>query len=81
MQLGCIQSWILVKPELSSYGHQSSNQQCIRITEEFRINVSDKGTPRNSKQSPANQGSNASHLITISSFTLVPNIPPFRGSN
>lgn len=66
MQLGCIQSWILVKPELSSYRYQSSNQQYIRIREEFRINLSDKGTLRSSKQRPANQGSNASHLITMS---------------
>lgn len=81
MQLGCIQSWILVKPELSSYRHQSSNQQCIRIREELRINVSDKGTLRSSKQSPANQGSNASHLITMSPPYICPKFPPFRRSN
>lgn len=49
MQLSCIQSWIWVKPELSSYRHQSSNQQYVRIIEEFRINVSDKGNLRSSK--------------------------------
>lgn len=54
MQPRCIKSWIWVKPELSSYKHQSSNQQCIRKTEEFRINVSDKGNLRSSKQSSAN---------------------------
>lgn len=44
MQLSCIQSWMWVKPELSSY-----NQQYVRIIEEFRINVSDMGNLRSSK--------------------------------
>lgn len=81
MQPSCTQSWIWVKPELSSYRHQSSNQQCIRITEEFRINVSDKGNLRSSKHSPANQGSNASHLITMSPHLHLSQTFPFRGSN
>lgn len=61
-----LQSWVWVKPELSSYGHQSSAQQHVKLLEEFRTNVSDNGKLRSSKHRLANKGSNTSHLIIIS---------------
>jgi len=61
-----IQSWVWAKPELSSYGHQSSAQQHARLMEEFSTNASGKGQLQSSKQRPADQGSNASHLIIVS---------------
>lgn len=75
-----LQSCVWVKPELSSYGHQSSAQQQAKLTEEFRINVSDDGKLRSSKQRLANKGSNTSHLIIIS-LVIVYSCPKYFPSD